>query len=82
MSDKTGGPAFPNEGGQKFVSGNEIRKTLPSSGMTLRDYFATNALQALLHKDSNWREGWGRCTKTELAEEAYAFADAMLVARA
>lgn len=50
-------------------------------GLTMRDYFATNALQALLHKDSNWREGWGRCTKTELAEEAYAFADAMLVAR-
>jgi hypothetical protein len=69
MSIDNGGPAFPNEGYVRF------------EGMTLRDYFATNALQALLHKDGNWREGWGRCTKTEIAEEAYAFADAMLAAR-
>lgn len=47
----------------------------------LRDDIAMHALQALLQKDSNWREGWGRCTKTEIAEEAYAFADAMMIAR-
>ena len=50
MNDKTGGPAFPSEGGHKFVSGNEIRKTLPSSGMTLRDYFAAQAMQAYLSR--------------------------------
>lgn len=70
---ETGGPAFP------AVYQGDTRSDCP--GLSMRDYFATNALQALLHKDSNWREGWGRCTKTELAEEAYAFADAMLVAR-
>ncbi|WP_417585391.1 hypothetical protein [Pelagibacterium sp.] len=43
MEDKTGGPAFPSEGGHKFVSGNEIRKTLPSPGISVRDYFAAHA---------------------------------------
>ncbi|WP_312905430.1 hypothetical protein [Stutzerimonas nitrititolerans] len=76
MSDKTGGPAFPNEGGHKFVSGNEIRKTLPSSGMDLRDYFAAKAMQGLL-------TGGGDFEKfSHLAADAYAIADAMLVARA
>lgn len=73
MTTETGGPAFP------ALYQGDTRSDCP--GLSMRDYFATNALQALLHKDSNWREGWGRCTKTELAEEAYAFADAMLVAR-
>lgn len=74
MTTETGGPAFP------AVYQGDTRSDCP--GLSIRDYFATNALQALLHKDSNWREGWGRCTKTEIAEEAYAFADAMLDARA
>lgn len=41
-----GGPAFPCEGGHKFVVGNEIRRTLPSNGMTMRDYFAAHASDA------------------------------------
>lgn len=73
MTTETGGPAFP------ALYQGDTRSDCP--GLSMRDYFATNALQALLHKDSNWREGWGRCTKTELAEEAYAFADAMLTVR-
>jgi hypothetical protein len=73
MTTEAGGPAFP------AVYQGDTRSDC--AGLSMRDYFATNALQALLHKDSNWREGWGRCTKTELAEEAYAFADAMLEAR-
>ncbi|WP_312139952.1 hypothetical protein [Stutzerimonas nitrititolerans] len=76
MRIETGGPAFPNEGGHKFVSGNEVRKTLPSSGMTLRDFFAAKAMQGWtanpLPNDSSIQE---------VAEWAYRQADAMLEAR-
>lgn len=41
-----GGPAFPCEGGHNFVVGNEIRRTLPSNGMSLRDYLAAHASDA------------------------------------
>lgn len=84
MTTETGGPAFPCEGGNKFISGNEIRKTLPSSGMTLRDYFAAKALPAVyadcmgsFEREGcpcpQWREG--------VARDAYLMADAMLAAR-
>ncbi|WP_313087238.1 hypothetical protein [Stutzerimonas nitrititolerans] len=77
MNDKTGGPVFPSEGGRKLVSGNEIRKTLPSSGMTLRDYFAAKAISTAAelsdcHRDSK---------PAVIARHAYAIADAMLAAR-
>ena len=63
----TGGPAFPSHGSMSDVV---------QEGMTLRDYFAAKAMQGLLlddngdFSDRNW-----------MAEEAYAFADAMLKAR-
>ena len=44
------------------------------SGMTLRDYFAIKAFQVRLAKYDDW-------TLTELTEQAYADADAMLEAR-
>lgn len=43
-------------------------------GMTLRDYFAVKSFQVRLAKHSNW-------TLTELTEQAYADAEAMLNAR-
>ena len=51
---------------------------LTDPGMTLRDYFAARAIVPLLEKnevypDENWRIG--------IAIDAYAMADAMLVAR-
>ena len=51
---------------------------LTDSGMTLRDYFAAQAIGPLLQQieaypDENWRLG--------LAIDAYAMADAMLAAR-
>jgi len=74
---QTGGPAFPSEGGHKFVSGNEIRKTLPSSGMTLRDYFAAKAMQAIVTGNNA-----DECTMgAGCAADAYALADAMIEAR-
>ena len=63
-------PAFPlhNHGAQTLG--------LHVTGMTLRDYFAAKAMQGLLlddngdFSDHNW-----------MAEQAYAFADAMMEAR-
>jgi len=56
-----GGPAFP------------LNDPLKSTGMTLRDYFAAAALQAM---DLTIQH-----TSLEYAQDAYAFADAMLKAR-
>lgn len=86
MTIETGGSAFPSEGGHKFVSGNEIRKTLPSSGMTLRDYLAAKALPAVYRdlwddvragRNGSVPEDW----RMGVAIDAYAMADAMIEAR-
>lgn len=61
----TGGPAFPTVAGQ----------TVYSNGMSLRDYFAGQALAGLLANDSETAFGVLACS-------AYAAADAMLKARA
>jgi len=59
-----GGPAFPRTGADGHTS--------PQSGMTLRDYFAGKAIEALIVR------GWG----LEAASgKAYEIADAMLKAR-
>ena len=68
----TGGPAFPaweqDEYGSKFFN----------EGMTLRDYFASDAMKAMLaHPDSSTRAG-----PESYAKAAYTMADAMLKARA
>ena len=76
MTTNTGGPAFPHE--YKYGDGTAQR----CDGMTLRDYFAGKAMQALftgavidaltMNQDIN-------CDKA--AETAYTMADAMLRAR-
>jgi hypothetical protein len=67
MNKETGGPAFP-------IDRIAINKEFGSSGMTLRDYFAAQAMQALLI-----------ATKTAdgnmIIKDAYNIADAMLKAR-
>ena len=58
-----GGPAFPSE------------YTLPENqGMTLRDYFAAKAMQALIPNGQS-------IDPMKYAESAYVLADAMLKAR-
>ena len=91
MSDtNTGGPAFP-------MSGFDMRHGQPvqavyQHGMTLRDYFAAKAMQAIIQSGT-----WGPQTADALhyeddqefvdnkasclAEGAYQMADAMLKAR-
>ena len=65
----TGGPAFP------FVLGDlEKGMVKYELGMTLRDYFAAKAMQALIHVQVQ--------TKQQMTPEtAYEWADAMLKAR-
>jgi hypothetical protein len=65
MTNKTGGPAFPHidSGCGRF-----------EEGMTLRDYFAAKAMQALIHVQV-------KTAQSQTAETAYEWADAMLEAR-
>jgi len=60
MTTETGGPAFPTP----FFESDE--------GMTLRDYFAAKAMQALIDNDGLF---------SEIPTQAYALADEMLKAR-
>lgn len=73
MTDKTGGPAFPNVpdgAGDKWDSWDE--------GMTLRDYFAAKAMQGLL---SDPDAGMLDDDMNRWAMLSYKMADAMLRAR-
>ena len=73
-----GGPAFPHEG---FKADYEIGKgpvQIPHifSGMSLRDWFAGQALAGLVfHND------FGMRSDEDIAAGAYSYADAMLAAR-
>jgi len=67
-----GGPAFP---GTQYANG--VQPTGFSQGMTLRDYFAAKAMQAILARNDS------RFTTTLefVGGKAYQYADAMLKAR-
>jgi hypothetical protein len=66
-------PAFPNEG---FNGWGE-----PFKGMTLRDYFAAKAMQAILSSDRYIGLIGVNRYEQRTAEDAYKMADAMLKAR-
>lgn len=68
MMDNTGGPASP----QSVQYANGYAAPL-ADGMTLRDYFAAKAMQAILNDAEIFWEG--------AAPLAYQYADAMLKAR-
>lgn len=61
MNKETGGPAFPAPAGVAHIT---------EQGMTLRDYFAANAMRLM-----NWLDNAGS------AKECYEVADEMLKAR-
>ena len=69
--DNTGGPAFPALG--RWGNGRTPESALQQDGMTLRDYFAAKAMQALLSSEIG--------TFEKDAEAAYMMADFMLKAR-
>lgn len=65
------------DGGQAFPSGDNDSKAPYELGMTLRDYFAGQALAGFAT-----RLGVERLSHTHVATTAYELADAMLAARA
>ncbi|MCO6599423.1 hypothetical protein KGY91_18225 [Enterobacter hormaechei] len=72
MSNKTGGPAFPQSGVCTPEINSWDSEDFGGRGLTVRDYFAANALQAIADP----------CHSPELfANRAYEIADAMLRAR-
>ena len=66
----TGGPAFPAPAGVAHIT---------DQGMTLRDYFAAKAMQATVQAWISTSQY--PSTDLDVAENAYAVADAMLKAR-
>jgi hypothetical protein len=69
-----GGPAFPHF---KITEKGHI-ELCPQDGMTLRDYFAGQALAGMLINYTTQKFGVGEQT---CAKGAYEFADTMLAAR-
>jgi hypothetical protein len=70
MTNKT---AFPST---QYCNG--VLPSGHSEGMTLRDYFADKAMQAMLNKDPDYHQ---RYEFIDLADFSYQCADAMLKAR-
>jgi hypothetical protein len=81
MSKDNGGPAYPT------IEANYHNENMRCEGMTLRDYFAVKAMNALIvnneiakrivSKDMSGSQGY-----QAIAREAYNMADAMLLERA
>ncbi|WP_314421876.1 hypothetical protein [Pseudescherichia vulneris] len=70
-----GGPAFPVPG-YKFIDEQHFTQHVKAqAGMSLRDHFASLAMQARLD-NPDWL-----CSDERTATDAYAMADAMLSAR-
>ncbi len=85
---KDGGPAFPRDRVTKEVCGDTIVLQEHSSGMTLRDYFAGQVIEATIIDAccTNFLRAKGNVEPTskggeQLATEAYAIADLMIKQR-
>lgn len=76
MNKNTGGPAFPGS----YTGNNGM--PIWSDGMTLRDYFAAKAMQALIQTPcGEWPDAPECQEDAHVSKAAYAMADAMLAAR-
>ncbi len=71
MTNATGGPAFPTENARQ-VGVNAYHY----EGMTLRDYLAAKAMEAMIN--GKWP---GPGDRSEIAKRAYLMADEMLKKR-
>lgn len=67
-------PAFPSPAGP--INGNGDPLNYAEHGMSLRDYFAAQAMGHALYEAANQEEDYNSA-----AQRAYEFADAMLKAR-
>lgn len=61
---------------ERNAKGQLVGHEISGAGMTLRDYFAAKAMQALLHEANSTDGSW--CVE---ANASYEIADAMLKAR-
>ena len=78
---KDGGPAFPRIDVEHVPAGyghGEHCETESKAGMSLRDYFAGQALSGLT---VNYPQGDPKGWAVSLSEASYAYADAMIAAR-
>lgn len=71
---KRGGPAFPVP---MYTNKDGNPRPIIEAGMTLRDYFAGQALAGMLANSRDWDEAGTH----ECAASAYRYADAMLAER-
>jgi hypothetical protein len=72
----TGGPAFPVSA-LVYNDDDGDPTTIIQDGMTLRDYFAAKAMQAIVSNDATFSTKYVGLA----AKDAYVYADAMLKAR-
>lgn len=88
MSKDNGGPAFPFEyqnntsrPQKSFLTENMVScgGAEQYAGMTIRDYFADSAMQGICVNAG--RNGLAFAKPDEIAEQAYAIADAMIAGR-
>ena len=71
MNTNDGGPAFPRQ--HIVADANDVGFKMGCPGMTLRDYFAGQAMAATLT--------WAKGPSPRIAEGSYLMADAMLAER-
>lgn len=84
MSKDNGGPAFPCPSVSQDQSTGATTIWQCDGGMTLRDYFAAKALQAIITRRGPGFMGWhpsGWDSTSAIASAAYSMADAMLAER-
>ncbi|WP_261803279.1 hypothetical protein [Serratia nematodiphila] len=85
MSRETGGNAFPYSGVHKYQGNGGMGGGIivDDRGMSLRDYFAAKAMQAIVRRYDGHSFGGGLESPQykELSDDAYCIADAMLKAR-
>jgi hypothetical protein len=83
-ADKTGGPAFPALPITREINGEMLYQ---AEGITIRDYFAAKAINAILGQYDfeffvdDKMEKEGNTFALVIAKNAYEMADAMLEAR-
>lgn len=83
MSKETGGQAFPRQQWEYDGQNNVLQ--YQEEGMTLRDYFAAKAMQAILSAPKEMAEIidllGAKTAYAKASEDAFVIADAMLKAR-
>ena len=75
--DKTGGPVYPGAPMGFMVDAHGNKTPIGGEGMTLRDYFAGQALDAYIARFNGVSED----ALNNIAHRSYAMADAMIAAR-